>query len=287
MLMKTELSPLDTYSLMTKAALARLARELFDVKGSLLADPLSNPKIAKNAKENGVLTFPLHLAPHTMSGYNTCAMASAGCAEACLNTAGNPMYLKGKLAARIAKTKMYFENRPLFVALLIKEVVAARNKASKQNMALAFRLNATSDIKWEKSKLKHVGLMLSILSLLHSAAPLAKFYDYAKDHKRTSDTLPAYYSLTYSLSENNDISSSIVLSRGDNLAVVFDVKRGKPLPARHTINGVTAIVIDGDLTDYRPEDIKGVIVGLRAKGEAIGDASGFVRKSNQTTFFKA
>jgi len=68
---------------------------------------------------------------------------------------------------------------------------------------------------------------------------------------------------------------------------VFDVKRGKPLPARHTINGVTAIVIDGDLTDYRPEDIKGVIVGLRAKGEAIGDASGFVRKSNQTTFFKA
>jgi len=287
MLMKTELSPLDTYLTLSKAELMRQARTLFNVKGSLLADPLSNPKIAKNAKENGVLTFPLHLAPFKMSGYNTCASASKGCAEACLNTAGNPVYLKGKLAARIAKTKMYFEDRALFVAILIKEVIAASNKASKANMALAFRLNATSDIKWEKSKLLHIGIMSSLLAILHAAAPMAKFYDYAKDHKRTSDTLPPYYSLTYSLSEENDISSSLVLSRGDNLAVVFDVKRGKPLPARHTINGVSAVVIDGDLTDYRPDDVQGVIVGLRAKGEAIGSTSGFVRSAIQSTFFKA
>ena len=79
----------------------------------------------------------------------------------------------------------------------------------------------------------------------------------------------------------------MVLSRGDNLAVVFDVKRGKPLPSRHTINGVSAMVIDGDLTDYRPDDIQGVIVGLRAKGEAIGSTSGFVRSAIQSTFFKA
>lgn len=284
MLMKTTLSPLDNYLLMSKAELMRLARSNFNVKGSLLADPLSNPKIAKNAKENGVLTFPLHLAPSKMSGYNTCAMASTGCAAACLNTAGNPAYLVGKLAARIAKTKMYFEDRPLFVAILIKEVVAARNKASKANMAIAFRLNATSDIKWEKAKLNHVGLMLTVLELLHAAAPAAKFYDYAKDHKRTSDTLPAYYSLTYSLSEENDISSAKVLARGDNLAVVFDVKRGHALPATHTINGVSAAVIDGDLTDYRPDDVRGVIVGLRAKGEAIGSTTGFVRSAIQTTF---
>lgn len=285
MLMQTKLSPLDTYSLMSKAELMRLARTNFNVKGSLLADPLSNPKIAKNAKENGVLTFPLHLAPYKMSGYNTCSMASTGCAAACLNTAGNPAYLVGKLAARIAKTKMYFEDRPLFVSILIKEVVAARNKAVKQGMALAFRLNATSDIKWEKSKLNHVGLMLSVLELLHAAAPTAKFYDYAKDHNRTSATLPPYYSLTYSLSEENDASSAKVLSRGDNLAVVFNVKRGHALPDTHTINGVSAAVIDGDLTDYRPDDLRGVIVGLRAKGEAIGDTSGFVRLATQTTFF--
>ncbi len=287
MLMQTTLSPLDTYLTLSKAELMRQARTLFNVKGSLLADPLSNPKIAKNAKENGVLTFPLHLAPEKMSGYNTCASASKGCAAACLNTAGNPVYLKGKLAARIAKTKMYFEDRALFTAILIKEVIAASNKASKANMALAFRLNATSDIKWEKAKLSHIGVMSSLLAILHAAAPMAKFYDYAKDHKRTSDTLPSFYSLTYSLSEENDISSSKVLSRGDNLAVVFDTKRGKPLPATYIINGVSAVVIDGDLTDYRPDDLKGVIVGLRAKGEAIGSNSGFVRPAIQSTFFKA
>ena len=129
--------------------------------------------------------------------------------------------------------------------------------------------------------------MSTIIELLHSAVPMAKFYDYAKDHKRTSDTLPSYYSLTYSLSEENDMSSSLVLARGDNLAVVFDVKRGKPLPLTHTINGVSAKVIDGDLTDYRPDDTRGVIVGLRAKGKAIGDTSGFVRSAVQTTFFAA
>ena len=287
MLMKTELSPLDTYSLLSKAELMRIARADFNVKGSLLSDPLSNPKIAKNAKENGVLTFGLHLAPYKMSGYNTCAMASTGCAEACLNTAGNPVYLVAKLAARIAKTKMYFENRPLFVAILLKESIAAKNKAIKANMAIAFRLNATSDIKWEKAKLEQRGLMSTVIELLHAAVPVAKFYDYAKDHKRTSDTLPAYYSLTYSLSEENDLSSSIVLARGDNLAVVFDVKRGQPLPTTHTINGISAAVIDGDLTDYRPDDARGVIVGLRAKGKAIGDTSGFVRSAVQTTFFAA
>lgn len=36
-------------------------------------------------------------------------------------------------------------------------------------------------------------------------------------------------------------------------------------------------MIDGDLSDYRPGDPSPCIVGLRAKGDAIGDASGFVR----------
>ncbi|HCH32650.1 MAG TPA: hypothetical protein DE045_06900 [Oceanospirillaceae bacterium] len=283
MLMKTELSTFDQYNLMTKAALMRLARG-YNVKGSLFADPLSNPKVAKNAKENGVLTYPLHLAPATVSGYNTCAMASAGCKEACLNTAGNPMYKAGKEAARTAKTRLYFENRALFVALLVKEVVAARNKAKKLNMALAFRPNATSDIKWEVSKVKHAGVFMTVAELIHSAAPDAKIYDYTKIPNRTT---PAYYSLTFSLSEDNDKLAASELARGHNVAAVFDTKRGQGLPMQYTIHGVTAPVIDGDLTDYRPDDAPGAIVGLRAKGDAIGDQSGFVRPALQSVFLAA
>ena len=191
--------------------------------------------------------------------------------------------MKNKNAARIAKTKLFFENRPLFVAMLRKEVIAARNKAQKLGLALAFRLNATSDIKWESYKVNHWGVNMPIVELLHSAAPKAKFYDYTKIPNRNT---PTYYSLTFSLSEANDKAASGELARGHNVAVVFDTKRNHALPNVHTINGVQAQVIDGDLTDYRPDDKQGVIVGLRAKGDAIGDKSGFVRQAQQETFFK-
>jgi hypothetical protein len=284
MLMKTKLSKFDAYNLMTKAELMRIARAEFDVKGALFADPLSNPKVAKNAKENGVLTFPIHLAPFNLSGYQTCPMASAGCSVECLNLAGNPMYFAGKTKARIAKTIMYFENRDLFMAIMAKEVLAARTKAAKLGMYLAFRPNATSDIKWERSKVKHVGLWLTAAEMIHSIAPEATIYDYTKEAGRK---VPGYYSLTFSLSEDNDVLAAGELARGRNVAVVFDTKRGQPLPTHYTINGVTAPVLDGDVTDYRPADLQGHIVGLRAKGKAIGSTSGFVRPALQTVFMAA
>jgi len=284
MLKRTQLNQFDTYNLLTKAALMRLARDLHGVKGALLADPLSNPKVAKNAKENGVLTFPLHLAPADLSGFNTCAMASAGCKAACLHTAGNPAYMSGKNSARIAKTRLYFNDRALFIAILYKEAIAARNKAEKQSMAIAFRFNATSDIKWENVKLEFVGVRMSVIDVIKSAVPAAKFYDYTKLPNRTT---PSFYSLTFSLSECNDQLAASEAIRGHNVAVVFDTKRGQPLPSQHTINGVIIPVIDGDQTDYRPDDKQGVIVGLRAKGDAIGDASGFVRSANQSVFIAA
>tara|TARA_R110002074_G_scaffold205199_1_gene373541 strand:- start:307 stop:1155 length:849 start_codon:yes stop_codon:yes gene_type:complete len=279
--MKTELSPFDAYSLMTKAALMRIARADYDVKGSLLGSPLSNPKIAKNTKENGVYTFGLPLAPADESGFNTCGGSSAGCRRACLHTSGNPAYFVAKFAARKAKTVMYFKNRALFMAILAKEVIAASKLAIRHNMALAFRLNVTSDIKWEFSKTKINGVFNTVVDMIHSLAPMAKLYDYTKLANRIT---PEFYSLTFSLCEDNDVLAASELLRGQNVAVVFDTKRGHTLPFYHTINGHEFLVIDGDLTDYRPDDVQGVIVGLRAKGKAIGDTSGFVRKARQDVF---
>jgi hypothetical protein len=53
------------------------------------------------------------------------------------------------------------------------------------------------------------------------------------------------------------------------MAVVF---HGKELP----VTFMNRKVIDGDLHDARIDDPKGVIVGLRAKGPARKDTSGFV-----------
>tara|TARA_R110000796_G_scaffold107465_2_gene218234 strand:+ start:2894 stop:3757 length:864 start_codon:yes stop_codon:yes gene_type:complete len=279
-----KLSQFDIYMAQSKAQLMRIARLDHNLKGTIFADPLSNPKVAKNAKFDNVLTYPIHLAPSTLSGFNTCAMASDGCKEACLHTAGNPAYMKGKNSARITRTKLYFENRPLFVAILCKEVISATAKAAKLGMALAFRPNATSDIKWEKSKVISLGMQRVVIDLIHQLAPEATIYDYTKEPNRET---PSFYTLTFSLSENNDIAAYNELLNGRNVAVVFDTKRGQALPKTHTLNGKVFEVIDGDKSDYRPEDIQGVIVGLRAKGDAIGDSSGFVRKANQSVFMAA
>jgi hypothetical protein len=56
------------------------------------------------------------------------------------------------------------------------------------------------------------------------------------------------------------------------MAVVFHVKKGQALPKAWQGKAV----IDGDEHDARYDDPQGVIVGLRAKGQAIKDTTGFV-----------
>ena len=55
------------------------------------------------------------------------------------------------------------------------------------------------------------------------------------------------------------------------VAVVFSTKKGKPLPRK--FKGYK--VVDGDEHDLTFLHPNGVVIGLRAKGKAIGDQSGF------------
>ncbi|WP_291810319.1 hypothetical protein [Limnobacter sp.] len=268
------------YNTMTRAALVREAKSAWGVS-SLLAKPDANPKLAKGEKQ-GVLSAPLHLAPHNLSGYNVCPMATQGCAAACLHTAGNPAYQSGKDRARIARTQLYFGNRRLFFALLIAEIAAHEKAAKRKGMIAAVRLNATSDIRWESVRLITRGPNFSpIPETVFSLFPNVVFYDYTKIANRRN--LPVNYHLTFSLADGNDAQAVEAFHNGLNVAVVFDTKRNKPLPSTFSLmteqGGFDAQVIDGDKTDFRPSDGRGVIVGLRAKGDAIGDTSGFVRQA--------
>lgn len=222
----------------------------------------SNTKIQKGEK-SGYKTAGIHLAPHKLSGYNTCLAASNGCSAACLNTAGMGVYSTVQ-AARIKKTKLFFEDRENFMNTLIKEIRSMIKKADKLGMKAAFRLNLTSDIAWES--VKHEGL--TIMEMF----PDVQFYDYTKIPKRmlmfTRGELPDNYHLTFSRSESNENHVDIIMACGGNVAVVF---RGK-LP--NTYKG--KLVIDGDIDDLRFLDPKGVVVGLVEKGRAKKDASGFV-----------
>jgi len=228
----------------------------------LLSKPDSNPKVAKNMKK-GVLTAPLHLAPANLSGFNVCASASPACIEACLHTAGNPAYMAGKERARIAKTRLYFEQRQAFLCLLFEDIFWLSLRANRQGLYAGIRLNATSDIPWER--VKYEGESVIDFCQRLGVAP----YDYSKIKKRAMN--PAYH-ITYSRTESNDSDCIEVLNAGGNVAVVFD-----KLP--ETWNGFP--VIDGDESDWRPGDGSGVVVGLKAKGRARHDyESGFVVRNN-------
>jgi hypothetical protein len=220
---------------------------------------VGNTKTIKGEKR-GYRTYIMHLAPSKLSGYNVCPMASTGCAAACLNTAGRGQFNKVQ-AARIKKTKWFFEDRDSFMAQLVKDIQAAERDAARHNLIPVIRLNGTSDIRWEivrtEREIKGVLTEGNIMSLF----PHIRFYDYTKLNRAN---LPKNYTLTFSRSESNSISVERILETNTNIAVVFGVKKDMPLPKKWGGRRV----IDGDLDDLRFKDPKNVIVGLRGKGRA-------------------
>lgn len=206
----------------------------------------------------GYQTFIMHLAPSTVSGYNVCPMASLGCAAACLNTAGRGQFKKTQ-AARIAKTRWFFQDRTTFMAQLIKDVEAGIRKAKRENLIPVFRLNGTSDIRWETIEVPGAPNIMNLF-------PTVQFYDYTKLPNRNN--VPSNYHLTFSRSESNQ---QHVEATSLNIAVVFTVLPTTYL-GRPVVNGV-----DTDLTFTYPSN---VVVGLLAKGKAKKDVSGFVVKDD-------
>ncbi len=225
---------------------------------------VGNPKLMKGQKK-GYLSSVLHLAPADVSGYNTCPKATVGCKSSCLNTAGRGgIFKKGENTnviqqARIRKTKYFFERRQEFLNELTTEIVKAIAKAEKQGLIPVFRLNGTSDISWEKYE---VGNGKNIFQMF----PQVQFYDYTKVLGRKVSHIPNYH-LTFSKADGNDMDVRLAASKGMNVAAVF-----YKLPETY----IGRTVINGDETDLRFLDAKGVVVGLKAKGKAKKDTSGFV-----------
>lgn len=233
-------------------------------------------KIAKGKTIN-MATYCIYFAPYNLSGHNVCAKATKECIMGCLNTSGRvKMDNKGTIVnARINRTIAFYEQREQFMNLLIKEISMYKKRAESKGMEFAVRLNGTSDLSPEIFK----AFGQNILQLF----PDVQFYDYTKilNRARLVSKYPNYH-LTFSYTGDNWIEAKQALEEGVNVAAIFDVKKGKPLP--ETFNGYK--VIDGDLTDYRPYDETPCIVGLRWKHIANREnniaiqASKFVIKTN-------
>jgi hypothetical protein len=234
---------------------------------------VGNTKTVKGEKY-GYQTFILHLAPANLSGYETCPKRTAGCTAACLNTAGRGgMFKPGGTntiqEARKRKTRMFFEQREAFMAQLVKDIESARKKAEKNNMIAVFRLNGTSDLSFEKYEVVREG---KTYKNIFQAFPFTQFYDYTKILGRKVAGESNYH-LTFSAADGNDADVLKAIEQGYNVATVFGLKKTEPMPA--TYNGRP--VFNGDDSDLRFLDPKGVIVGLYAKGRARKDTTGFVK----------
>jgi|6_EtaG_2_1085325.scaffolds.fasta_scaffold06133_6 hypothetical protein len=218
----------------------------------------------------GYLTGVLYFAPANLSGYEVCPMRSSGCSAACLGwNAGRANIIKHGATtntirdSRTAKTRWYFEARDKFMGALVKEIEALIRKAKRQELTPVVRLNGSSDIPWERVPVNGADNIMALF-------PAITFYDYTKRHNRRN--LPTNYSLTYSLAEDNDARAEQAFRNGMNVAAVFfDV------PSTFRLGDTLVPVIDGDESDLRFKDPSGAVVGLKAKGDAKNDTSGFVR----------
>ena len=244
--------------------------ENYTIPKNLLSKGTTNAKTVKNNLE----TFILYLAPHKQNakGVNVCPGASNGCVAACLYSAG-----RGKFSnvqkSRINKTNFYIYNKSLFVKKLATEILREYTKAKKKGVKIAFRLNGTSDLDFVYLLQKYSNLDINTLK------DVATFYDYTKLVGKVQKYLnhPNYF-VTFSRSENNESTALSVLNMGGNVAAVFS----NSLP--NYWRGYK--VIDGDKSDLEMLYNTNVVLGLKAKGDARKDKSGFVIESKKDILIK-
>jgi GNAT superfamily N-acetyltransferase len=232
-----------------------------------------NEKTQKG-ETKGYLTGIMHLMPSDLSGAgNVCPYASPECRAHCLNTAGAWANAPAVQNSRRMKTELYFKDREQFMKDMRRSVAALVRKAEREDLIPAIRINGTSD-------LPHIAQTMA------KEFPQVQFYDYTKIPQPWKRQMENYH-ITFSRSEINEKEAMASLEHGVNVAVVFELAKGAPLPEKW--KGFQ--VIDGDVHDLRfldkQEGEGPFIVGLRAKGKARGKGkgsdTGFVQKVQPLT----
>jgi len=232
------------------------ARKLAQVHGfsSLITEPTANAKLAKSI---GYYNAGISLAQAKLSGWNVCKASTPKCRKGCLGGTGRAEFTPMITQTRINRTKCLATNPNAFWSILRTEMAKVDRAAKRLGVTVAFRPNILSDIDWH-----------TLFPEMFELFPHWNFYSYtkvkSKVRKYIERVLPSNYHVTYSWSERAEMAYvQEIAASGVNIAVPFyDAKSLKPIiPAKW--NGLD--VIDGDKSDLRFLDRKGVIVGLKVK----------------------
>ena len=237
-----------------------------------ISKALWSTESAKAAKGTsfGHLNAIHYMAPHSIAGVgNLCPFASPGCAASCLGYhTGQASMVKDAddvrnknsvRKSRDLKAVQYMTQRQTYRAELHKQVRKVIRKAAKMRLVPALRFNGSTDITGEPIELAREfpeayvnEYTKSLRFALHNAAGLP----------------PSNLRVCFSRSEINEADCLKVLEAGGLVSVVF----AGDLPQYW--NGFP--VVNGDAHDLLHLWPRGVVVGLKAKGAAKRDRTGFV-----------
>jgi hypothetical protein len=271
-----------------RAKIKDIARELeainnptqpaYTIPAKLLSKGTTNAKTSKNSLE----TFILYMSPadQNSKGADLCPFRSKGCTSACLYTAGRGKF-NNVQRARMNKSEYFIRDKKTFLSQLALELKAINKRQLKKGTKAAIRLNGTTDVDFLYLLKNRVGLdALQLEGLV--------FYDYTKDPHRVKRYAGTNYTLTFSRAEDNEPQALEVLKNSGIVSAVFAEK----LPQFY--KGFE--VFDGDKADdimikaskavkalKRTRKGQGLILGLKAKGDAKKDTSGFVITSHLNT----
>lgn len=219
---------------------------------NLFTTEQNNTKL-KKSRFTKYQVIALFLSPHkaNRSKVNLCPFASKSCVAACLNTSGMSRIFPAILKARERKANEFLSDRKRFTERVKKEIEVYARRADLRGRKLAVRLNGTTDIDYP--------------SHVFESFPNVQFYDYTKNpyrmEKFLAGALPKNYHLTFSFSGENLDECKRTVKAGGNVATVFSSDN---FPA----TWLGAKVVTGEESDLRFLDPRGVIIGLKAKGEA-------------------
>ncbi len=155
-----------------------------------------------------------------------------------------------------------------FVSQMDHEIKRLEKWGKDNGYAVALRMNGTSDLRWESMPyMARKNIMAQYPHLI--------FYDYTKYPPNTRKNIPKNYHLTFSYSDSKFAKARMEgwYRRKVNAAVVFHPRLPSKMFGKNVIDG-----LDVDLRFLDPNNI---IVGLKAKGWAKQDTTGFVVRTDR------